>query len=146
MDLEAIFSSVKLASAPELNALRQTALSLSALPETELVVFFGSRSRGDFNGSSDIDILVVISDIKAKNRVISILHDIELEYDVPLSPVVFTGKEYEINKKLKSSLLRTWRERGLCFMNLSIKDKIELSRHRASRPGGLILTTVTMWK
>lgn len=121
LDLEAVFSSVKLAAAPELNALRQTALSLSALPETELVVFFGSRSRGDFNGSSDIDILVVISDIKAKNRVISILHDIELEYDVPLSPVVFTGREYEINKKLKSRFIENMEREGIVLYELEHK-------------------------
>lgn len=113
MNLEANISSVKLATAPELNALRQIALSLSTLPATEAVIFFGSRSRGDFNGSSDMDILVVISDIKAKNRVISILHDIELEYNVPLSPVIFTGREYEINKKLKSRFIENVEREGI---------------------------------
>lgn len=108
-----IFSSIKLATARELNALRQIALSLSTIPETERVIFFGSRSRGDFDGSSDMDILVILSDIMAKNRVISILYDIELEYDVPLSPVVLTSKEYEINKKLKSGFIENLEREGI---------------------------------
>lgn len=57
----------------EVDALKQIALSLSTFPETEKVVFFGSCSRGDFDGSSDMDMLVVVSDIRAKNRVISVL-------------------------------------------------------------------------
>ncbi len=98
-------SSLRLALDSEVDALKQMALSLSTLPETKRVVLFGSRARGDFDGSSDMDILVVISDIKVKNKVISILHDIELVYDVPVSPVIFTSREYEINKKLKSSFI-----------------------------------------
>lgn len=104
---------VRFAFDSEVDALKQIALSLSALPETEKVFFFGSRSRGDFDGSSDMDILVVISDIKAKNRVISALHDIELEYDVPVSPVIFTSREYEINKELKSGFIGNIEREGI---------------------------------
>jgi len=73
-------SALKLAQKAEINALERIAQSLSAIPEIEQVIFFGSRARGDFNGSSDLDILIVIKDIKAKNKVISVLYDIELEY------------------------------------------------------------------
>jgi len=78
-------SALKLAQKAEINALERIAQSLSAIPEIEQVIFFGSRARGDFNGSSDLDILIVIKDIKAKNKVISVLYDIELqspEYEV----------------------------------------------------------------
>ncbi|GAB4424055.1 MAG: hypothetical protein OHK0032_18820 [Thermodesulfovibrionales bacterium] len=106
-------SSLRLALDSEVNALRQIALSLSSLPETEKVVFFGSRSRGDFDASSDMDILIVISDIRIKDKVISILHDIELEYDGPLSPVIFTEREYAVNKKLKSSFIENVEREGI---------------------------------
>ncbi len=106
-------SSIKLAQKSEIDALERVALSLSVFPEIEKVVLFGSRARGDFNGSSDMDILIVITDIQIKNRVISALHDIELEYDVPLSPVIFTSREYEINKKLKSGFIENIEREGI---------------------------------
>lgn len=106
-------SSIKFAIDSEVNALKKIAISLSNLPETEEIVFFGSRSRGDFNGSSDMDILVVITDIRVKNKIVSLLHDIELEYDVPISPVILTSKEYEINKKLKSGFIENLEREGI---------------------------------
>lgn len=106
-------SSIKLAIDSEVNALKQVVLSLSNLPETEKVIFFGSRSRGDFNGTSDIDILVVVTDIHVKNKIVSLLHDIELEYDVPISPVIFTSKEYATNKKLKSGFFENIEREGI---------------------------------
>lgn len=108
-----IRSSLKFAQDAEINALERVTKSLSALPEIERIVFFGSRARGDFNCSSDIDLLIVVTDIRIKNRVISILHDIELEYDVPISPVIFTSREYEINKKLKSSFIENLEREGI---------------------------------
>jgi len=106
-------SALKLAQKAEINALERIAQSLSAIPEIQRVIFFGSRARGDFNGSSDLDILIVIKDIKAKNKVISVLYDIELEYDVPISPVIFTSKEYGINKKLKGSFIENVEREGI---------------------------------
>jgi len=53
-------SALKLAQKPEINALERIAEFLSAIPKVERVVFFGSRARGDFIGSSDLDMLIVI--------------------------------------------------------------------------------------
>lgn len=105
--------SLKLAQNSEINALEKVVKSLSALSDIEKVVCFGSRVRGDFVGSSDIDLLVILTDIKMKDIVISILHDIELEFDVPLSPVIFTAKEYLINKKLKSNFIKNVEREGI---------------------------------
>lgn len=104
---------IKLAQKAEIDALEGIIRSLSAFPETERVVFFGSRARGDFDGSSDIDLLIVVTDIRMKNGVISVLHNIELEYDVPISPVIFTSREYEINKRLKSSFIENIEKEGI---------------------------------
>lgn len=59
-------SALKLAQKPEINALERIAQFLSAIPKVERVVFFGSRVRGDFIGSSDLDILIVIKVIYKK--------------------------------------------------------------------------------
>jgi len=103
----------KLASHAEIMALDKIASALSGVAGVEKVLFFGSRSRGDFRGSSDMDLLVVIDNINLKDSVIHILHDIELEYDVPISPVVFTSSEYAMNKKLKSSFIRNVEREGM---------------------------------
>ncbi len=108
----------RLANPSEIIALEKIALSLSGLSGVEKVVFFGSRSRGDFGGSSDLDLLIVITDIGIKNVLIRILHDIELDYDVPISPVIFTGKEYEINKRLKSSFIENVEREGVVLYDL----------------------------
>lgn len=104
---------LKLAGEPENKGIEKIVQSLRTFSGVEKVVLFGSRVCGDFSGSSDIDILIVISDIKLKNRVISILHDIELEFDLPISPVIFTSREYEINKKLKSSFIENIEKEGI---------------------------------
>ena len=104
---------LRLAQKKELRALEKISHALATIPQIESVVFFGSRARGDFKGLSDMDMLIVISDIRGKDKVISVLHSIELEYDVPISPVIFTSKEYEINKKLKSSFIENVEREGI---------------------------------
>ncbi|MEW6417063.1 MAG: nucleotidyltransferase domain-containing protein [Nitrospirota bacterium] len=108
----------RLASYSEITALKKIAVSLSGITGVEKVVFFGSRLRGDFKGLSDMDIMIIISDISLKDKIISILHDIELEYDVPISPVIFTGKEYEMNKRLKSSFVENIEREGLVLYDI----------------------------
>jgi predicted nucleotidyltransferase len=113
----------KLASTSEIIALDKIALSLSGFSGVERVVFFGSRSRGDFKGSSDLDLLVVITDIQIKNEIIRILHDIELEHDVPISPVVFTNREYEMNKRLESSFIENIEREGVVLYDIKDRGK-----------------------
>jgi uncharacterized protein len=106
-------STLRLVQKKEIKALKRIAYASEAISQVESVVFFGSRARGDFDGSSDMDMLIVITDIRAKDRVIGVLHNIELEYDVPISPVIFTSKEYGINKKLKSSFIENVEKEGI---------------------------------
>jgi len=114
---------LKFAQKSETTALEKATTALSVFPETERVVLFGSRVRGDFEGSSDIDILIIVTDISIKNKVISALHDIELEYDVPLSPVIFTHREYDINKKLKSGFIENIEREGIVLYDAKRKRK-----------------------
>jgi len=103
----------RFADEAEKKAIERLSVELSALPETETVVLFGSRVRGDFSGSSDWDVLVVINDIVRRHNVIHVLHEIELEYEIPLSPIIYTLKEYAINKRLKSSFIANVEREGI---------------------------------
>jgi len=103
----------KYAVKSEADALDKAASSLAALPGVVKAIVFGSRVRGDFSGASDWDILVVVADIALKHPVIHALHEIELAFEIPLAPVIFTSKEYLVNKKLKSSFIENIEREGV---------------------------------
>ncbi len=104
-----------LAMPGEITALKETAKALSAYHDVLEVVVFGSRVRGDFTGDSDMDVLVVISeaDLDLENKVIHVLSELELKYDVPLSPVIFTKREYDINKNMGSPFISNVEREGI---------------------------------
>ena len=57
------------------------------------VILFGSYARGDFNESSDIDIMILtdLSDddiVKYRDRILDLTYDIELKNNVILSPLI----------------------------------------------------------
>ena len=60
-------------------------------------VLFGSRSRGEGNEESDIDILVLIDDVtlKKKHIVWDAAHDILLDTEIYISPLVMSKKQFE---------------------------------------------------
>lgn len=97
----------------EREAVRRAASALAALRGVRRVVVFGSRVRGDFHGESDLDVLVVVDDIVLKNAVIHELHEIEMDLDVPLAPVIFTTREIDINRALGSPFLDNIDREGL---------------------------------
>lgn len=57
------------------------------------VILFGSYARGDFNESSDIDIMILtdLSDdeiVKYRDKILDLTYDIELKNNVILSPLI----------------------------------------------------------
>jgi predicted nucleotidyltransferase len=60
---------------------------------------FGSKVRGDFREASDIDILVIVKErtLPTMDQIAEITSDMNIEYDLSFSPVVFSEQEYEIN-------------------------------------------------
>ena len=72
--------------------------------DLERVVLFGLKARGDFNSESDLDVLVVVSMRSGEyrrywNEIVDIACDVELEYNVVISPII---KEAAIYAKMRS--------------------------------------------
>lgn len=65
---------------------------------------FGSKVRGDYTGTSDIDILIIVTErtVDRMDIVAGITAEINLEYDVSVAPVVFSDGEYKANLKMGS--------------------------------------------
>lgn len=58
---------------------------------------FGSRARGEGNEESDVDILVLMKEAptKIRGRVFEIAADILLNYEIDISPLVMSQKQFE---------------------------------------------------
>ena len=63
------------------------------------VVLFGSVARGDFTEKSDVDILVVYKNERAKKQVRDLVDKILNVYDVHIMPIFLTQKE--IGERIK---------------------------------------------
>lgn len=107
----------------EREAVRRAGVALAALRGVRRVVVFGSRVRGDFHGESDLDVLVVVDDIGLKNAVIHELHEIEMDLDVPLAPVIFTTREIGINRALGSPFLDNIDREGIVIHDADIRTE-----------------------
>ncbi|MCD7855733.1 MAG: nucleotidyltransferase domain-containing protein [Clostridiales bacterium] len=64
------------------------------------VILYGSYARGDFNDTSDIDLAAIVegdrADLQKKlNSVWDVSADLELEYEVIISPTVIPLSEFE---------------------------------------------------
>jgi uncharacterized protein len=102
-----------LATEAEKKALAAVQQGAEAVSSIQRVVAFGSRVRGDFNGDSDLDLLVLVRSISAKDDVVRFLYSIETEFDVPLAPVIYTVAEYEHNRALRSSFVQNVEKEGV---------------------------------
>ena len=72
----------------------------SALSE---IILFGSYARGDFSDESDIDVLIILDTSYAeignfRKRVCRIASDLDLRFNVLISPVVKSKCDYETRK------------------------------------------------
>ena len=76
---------------------------------------FGSKVRGDFYQDSDIDIFILIKkktpDVRDKLAEITTNYDIE--FGLPLSPVLYDLFEYQKNKELGSFFFENVEKEGI---------------------------------
>lgn len=77
-----------------LNSIEETAVNelkeqLQKALENNLckIILYGSKARGDFNESSDIDLLVIVNklSLSVSNLINTLAYDIELKYDLSIS-------------------------------------------------------------
>ncbi len=61
------------------------------------VKLFGSKARGDASPDSDLDVLVVVAGerVRAEDAILDIAFDVNLEYDVYISPRVVERAVFE---------------------------------------------------
>ena len=79
------------------------------------IILFGSKTRGDFNEESDVDIFVLVrektSDIR--DKVGDITADYIFDSDIPLSPVLYDLFEYHKNRELGSFFFENVEKEGI---------------------------------
>ncbi len=76
---------------------------------------FGSKVRGDYRATSDIDILVIVKErsLRVMDQIAEITSDLNIKYDLSISPVVFSEQEYDMNAKMASPFSLAVRQEGL---------------------------------
>jgi predicted nucleotidyltransferase len=70
-------------------------------PEAFKMILFGSRARGDYSESSDVDVAILVRELtrEMKRRILDQVAEIELEYLRPVSVFVLSEEEFEHLKK-----------------------------------------------
>ena len=78
-----------------LSSLKERVTTLLGITLLKLVLY-GSRARGDADPDSDVDVAIVVRnlDVETKDRILSIVTDVELEHLVPLSTLILSEEEY----------------------------------------------------
>lgn len=86
--------------------------------QTDGVWFFGSKSRGDFDADSDIDLLVVLKtvDWKRKERVRITDSRVSLEYDVLLNTHILSRERWDELVRHRATLWREIQRDGVSLM------------------------------
>ena len=81
-----------------LTSLQAVKRRISGEYNVDRIVPFGSVARGQFDHESDVDILFVLKDHpshRIRNRISTIILDINLEYDANLSGLVVDNKSWD---------------------------------------------------
>ena len=81
----------------ERNALKSAADLLREHFPVEKIILFGSKSRGDDEKHSDIDLLIVTGRTlhwKEEKTIVEILFDVGMEYDMIFSPLFVSADEW----------------------------------------------------
>ena len=87
-----------------LQSIERISAALKTIPEAEVFVF-GSSARGDFKKSSDIDLLILLSDsltvsqrIEKELEIQGLLWPIEMESGFDISPIILQHKVWNQRK------------------------------------------------
>jgi uncharacterized protein len=84
--------------------LRRIKKSIIATDPQATIVLYGSMARGDYNESSDIDILILLNQDNVtwadEKRVAFPLYDIEFDTGTIISPLVLSKSEWETRHRI----------------------------------------------
>lgn len=79
------------------------------------IEIFGSKVRGDYSEFSDIDILIIVKDrsLDVMDKVADITSDLNIEYNLSISPVIFSEHEYSMNESMSSPFVSSVEAEGI---------------------------------
>jgi len=79
------------------------------------ILLFGSRARGDFSDESDIDVAIIVRELtqKLKDKILDEVAQLELEYDMPISLLVFSEEDYHHLKKRERRIVLDIEREGI---------------------------------
>lgn len=79
------------------------------------LTLFGSKARGDYGRTSDIDVLVLIDRETLKNweSIQSLSASVSLKFDLVLSALVMDAKRYKVHSQLKTLLFKNISQDGI---------------------------------
>ena len=79
------------------------------------VRLFGSKGRGDFYEDSDIDIFILVKEKTpdVRDKLAEITANYDIEYGLPLSPVLYDLFEQKKNKELGSFFFENVEKEGI---------------------------------
>lgn len=95
-----------------------------------VIVLFGSRARGDAHDESDMDILIIMSEVDSKTRrqIRFLATEIWLEHGIFLSTYILSLTHWRELQKLSTALYQNIREDGLVLFQQSHLDEFNASK------------------
>jgi predicted nucleotidyltransferase len=113
--------SLKYLTPGEILALNELIDKLKSQFENQLydVKIFGSKVRGDFDEASDIDVLIVFGgnvDWKFKDKIYSLILDIDLKYDVFISARIYSAQKLAEKRMQALPFIKNVSEQGVSLL------------------------------
>ncbi|MBI1881801.1 MAG: nucleotidyltransferase domain-containing protein [Chloroflexi bacterium] len=88
-----------------------------------LILLFGSKARGDYDLSSDLDVLVVVDsdDWRLHKQIRYLAADVSLKYELDLSPRIWSVLHLREMKEIKASLYQNIRRDGVSLLERELE-------------------------
>jgi predicted nucleotidyltransferase len=88
---------------PNLSVTEQIVALITSKVLPEQIILFGSYARGENRKNSDIDILIVMKNLKNERQITRLLYKELLKYDISI-PIDFLAIDYDKYNKIKNKI------------------------------------------